>query len=520
MLEMNQTNKKIFPCSPRTRFLVTAILSLVIGIGVIVPLVSRDAASPAMDETGKAPADTAFHPVVRFIVASDSHVMKEESANAKKVARMIQCCYDKVNESIFDEISSREPDGVESVTFNNSDFASSTAYAGNDVYTGIDALFFAGDLTNNGKPEQFDMFWKAVSSSLDEHTDFYAVLPRSHDGWSMTRREAHQYYTNLTGKPTDFHVVINGYHFIGLSASDDDKAAYDRGQLHWLEQQLDEAVAEHPDQPVFMIQHEPVRDTVYGSSAFDGWGEQNFGYIFEKYPQLVDLAGHTHYPLNDPRSVWQGNYTAIGTGGLYYGVLSDQTLKFPIDRENPLAKFDVSTCWVIEINRQHDLHMRGLNILTGEWLCDFIIPNPADTRNRDFTPEKRAAASRPPVFPTGAALCRVPSPDAYSVSFSAPAARPTAGMTVFVYRIAVYDEKGETVQSFPILSRFCTTARQSDVSFRLWNLTPGTYQVELTAETAYGVSSETLRTKIFLSDGAGLSPEDQVSKFFDRQYAE
>ena len=310
-------------------------------------------------------------------------------------------------------------------------------------------------------------------------------------------------FTSLTGQQPDFHTVIHGYHFIGLSASDNEEEAYSASQRDWLKEQLDKAVAESTDRPVFVIQHEPECNTVFGSSDFDGWGESHFGDIFEKYPQIIDLAGHTHYPLNDPRSIWQGAYTAIGTGSLYYADISvDRTLHFPLDPYNPKAEFDVSACWVIEINRQHDLRMRGLNILTGEWLCDFIIPNPADTRNRDFTPEKRAAASRAPVFPEKAALRRIPSEDDCTVVMTAPAAQSADGMPVFVYRITVTDKKDEFAQSFSLLSAYPTTSHQRQVTFRLRNLKDGAYRIELKAETAYGVSSRPLTADIVVNDRA------------------
>ena len=55
---------------------------------------------------------------------------------------------------------------------------------------------------------------------------------------------------------------------------------------------------------------------MYGSTTC--WGVKELTDILEKYPQVVDFAGHSHFPMNDPRSIWQGDYTALNTGTLSY----------------------------------------------------------------------------------------------------------------------------------------------------------------------------------------------------------
>jgi hypothetical protein len=40
--------------------------------------------------------------------------------------------------------------------------------------------------------------------------------------------------------------------------------------------------------------------------------------VLDKYPQAVTFSGHLHFPLNDPRSIWQGKFTAFGCGSVSY----------------------------------------------------------------------------------------------------------------------------------------------------------------------------------------------------------
>ena len=40
--------------------------------------------------------------------------------------------------------------------------------------------------------------------------------------------------------------------------------------------------------------------------------------ILEKYPQAIAFGGHLHFPLNDPRSIWQASFTSFGCGSTRY----------------------------------------------------------------------------------------------------------------------------------------------------------------------------------------------------------
>ena len=62
-----------------------------------------------------------------------------------------------------------------------------------------------------------------------------------------------EYYKSLTNQETDFHRVIGGYHFIGVSTSRLKKHFNSPFQKLWLKKELDKAVADTPNKPVFLI---------------------------------------------------------------------------------------------------------------------------------------------------------------------------------------------------------------------------------------------------------------------------
>ena len=403
----------------------------------------------------KAPADTGeFTPVLRFIAASDTHVQSYLDTESRRIQKMVRLGY---------------------------------AVAEADAeYNALDAVLIAGDLTDNGRKDQFNAFTAALNSCLKGDTRFLGVTAKSHDGGTMTRREVHDYYAAVTGNSADFHTVINGYHFIGLSASDDDSVHYDAGQLSWLRRQLEEATAEDPFKPVFVTHHEHVRNTVYGSSDFEGWGVTDFTDVLNDFPQVVDFSGHSHYPLNDPRSLWQGAFTAVGTGAIYYA-------EFTIDdvrTVHPDGYRQVSTCWIVEVDAENRVRLRGLDVNAQAYLCEYVLENPADPANRAYTPALRAAASLPPVFGENAAV-RV-TRLAGGCSLKAPAARSADGMPVVLYRVRAYDAAGNEAASAWTIPKYYVAGEETAVTLRLSGLPKGTYELRVTAETAYGAESEPL----------------------------
>lgn len=416
-----------------------------------------------------AAAEEPFLPALRFVACSDSHVMADNDRNFDRIGAMMEQAY-----ALAD---------------------------GDGAYNRVDALLMAGDLTNNGTTEEFEKYWRAVSSAKRDGTELLAVVAKNHDGWSMDRKEMRGLFSDLTGETPDFHKTVCGYHFIGLSASDKDGVHYSKAQLSWLREQLDIAAADTPDRPVFFMHHEHNRNTVYGSSSYDGWGVKFFNKILKDYPQVVDFSGHSHYPLNDPRSIWQKEFTAIGTGAIYYA-------EFTIDLDrayDPPDCNDAGTYWIVEVNEAGDLHLRGFDVDANKQLCEYTLPNPSDPANRVFDQEKMKAASTAPVFDANAVLTAEETGGG-NVGVSAPAAASTDGQPIVLYRVTVKNKLGLTVEKQWYLPHYYVADKlEEKIPFTVEGLAKGVYTVSVTAETAYGVQSEPLKTEITVQDGANAA---------------
>ncbi len=413
-----------------------------------------------------AEAEAPFVPVVRFVASSDTHVKGDDDVNLLRIGKMLNQAY---------------------------------ALAESDEhYQNLDALLVCGDLTHNGTKEEFDRFWNAVSEGLRGETKFLGIVAKNHDGWTVGREELRAMYSSLTGAAPDFHTVVNGYHFIGLSVSADKRYHYDKGQKQWLKEQLDQAVAEDPNKPVFVMHHEHNRNTVYGSSTYDGWGVKHLRGILRKYPQVVDFSGHSHYPLNDPRSVWQKEYTAIGTGAIYYTEVTTAGIR----AYDPPDCNEVGTYWIVELDAGHNMHLRGFDVEANKQLCEYTIENPADPANRAHTVKAHKAASQAPAFAADAAL--TVTPDFGKCTISAPAAQSVDGTPVVLYRAKAKNRFGYTVAKDWALPQYYRADTPDTVELSLDTLAAGVYTVSVVAETAYGEASEPLEAVVTVEGKKGF----------------
>ncbi len=394
-----------------------------------------------------------FIPVMRFTVCSDSHIEGIGASGYRRLKKAVDISF---------------------------------AFAEKDeFYKNLDAFLIAGDITDKGRKEEFDAFKLIYDYATEKDTEVLCVVAKGHDSISMGKKSL-TYYNSLTNQPTDFHTVIGGYHFIGLSTCKLPEIYYTPMQKKWLIKELDKAVADTPDKPVFLMHHEHVKYTVYGSGDIDGWGHDFFTPILKNYPNVVDFSGHSHYPINDPRSLWQNEYTAVGTGSLKYTELT-------VDGErkiHPENRSDCGNFWTVEIDKDNNLHLLGIDCEAEKILCEHYLSNPADKNNREYTEEKQRLRSKPPVFSDNE---EITIKDGY---IEYPAAKSTDGMPVFIYRVSVSDKNGKEVANGKTLPSYYLYNSEDRLKTNIGFLENGMYSIKIKAETAYGVQSEALEKTI------------------------
>ncbi len=388
-----------------------------------------------------------FVPVLRFAVCSDTHLQTDCDTASARIARLMDTVY-----AMADKAPARP---------------------------GVDAFVFVGDMTDHGRRSQYEAFFRVVNAHRRSDARVLCVAAKNHDNWEFGRdcvKTGLAYLQAISGQKPDFHTVIGGFHFIGISTSRLDGVYYDADQRLWLENELRSACADESGRPVFVFHHEHVTDTVFGSRPEDGWGIPFFRDILERFPRAVHFSGHSHYPLNDPRSVWQGAFTAVGTGALSYAELTVDGSR----QVHPDGYKDVAQGWLVEADASGQLRMRGYDFLSGQLLCERF-------RGAELYPVSTEA----PRFLPGAQLRVTRCAERIRVTFPRAASLP--GDPVCAYRVCL-SRDAEPVAEATVVPPYW----QSDPPARhTIDLPPtaGAVVVSVTAENAYGAQSEPIRLR-------------------------
>ena len=397
-----------------------------------------------------------FVPVMRFVATSDTHIETLGDTGCRRLSSMIKTAY---------AISDADED-----------------------YKNVDAFVFSGDITDHGFSTSFYSFAAITELEIREGTERLAVIAKAHDSYTYLHNSP-GLFEKITGQPADFHKVIGGYHFIGVSRSGT-LSHYSDEQVKWLDENIAAAVKESPEKPVFVFQHEHVRDTVYGSSKTDGWGLDVFTDVLSKYPQVVHISGHSHFPANDPRAVWQGSFTAINDGGLaYYELAVDgKNGQFPDDKEK------MSQALIIEVDAQNRVLVKVLDVDRGKIMREFLLDNITEENKTKYSFETRKAMSSAPVFPEGAALSYEKKTGMHYVTV--PQASVSEDNEVFVYRIFVTNEKGKTVHKAWEFSEYFSADKPERITFDGFIALGKGFTVKVCAEDVWGNRSDYLEVKI------------------------
>lgn len=432
--------------------IVSTLISIILSIfAVLSSYVTPPSTAPVPEIT---PDD--FVPVMRFVATSDTHINTIGDTGCRRIADMMNTAY---------AISEADED-----------------------YKSLDAVVFSGDLTDNGLKDSFYAFATVTDKEIREGTERLAVVAKAHDSYTFLNNSL-KVFTAVTGQEPDFHRVIGGFHFIGVSRSATLKH-YSEDQVKWLDENIAAAVEADPKKPVFVFQHEHVKNTVYGSSETDGWGLDVFTEVLSKYPQVVHISGHSHFPANDPRAVWQGEFTAINDGGLAYFELAvdGKNGQFPDDKDR------MTQALIIEVDADNRVLVKVLDVDGGKIMREFLIDNIPEKNKTKYSFERRKEQSSAPVFDEGAAL--IYEKKGALNYITVPQAKVSEDNEVFVYRISVENENGKTVHEAWEFSEYFFSDKPESITFDGFLACGKSLTVKVCAEDVWGNRSEELEIKI------------------------
>ena len=186
-----------------------------------------------------------------------------------------------------------------------------------------DALILSGDITNNGKTPEYEKLMDAISNYQESLPSVYFAIG-NHD--MMLNRDDPErqidYFLEYTQMPGNYYQFdMDGYSFfvIGSDGQPDsvaigsDVSWMSQEQLDWLAEGLAEEAARAPEQPIFVISHQPLLNTVPESHYETIQQNDELMAILEQYPQVIFISGHTHYALDVETDVNSGYGEGIST---------------------------------------------------------------------------------------------------------------------------------------------------------------------------------------------------------------
>ena len=414
-------------------------------------------------------SDAYFVPVLRFSAASDVHI--DDSGSATEEARL---------KKLF------------SFTY---DLAESSA----TPYKNYDLAAFSGDISNNGTISSMKKAKSIMDKAVKEGTSLLCMLGN------------HEFYTAPEGTVSRFkqafgvdergHIVVNGFHFIYLSPDASNGWDFTASAAKWLAGELKAAAEDDPTRPIFVFEHEHVKGTVYGSQD---WGVSALYATLKKYPQVISFTGHSHFPLNDPRSIWQGEFTALNTGTLSYTEMGlagvAESAVFPTDNKGHYASSkangsDAAWYYVVEADASGAVRIVGYDLDAETEIVRYGIRTPSDPSSFRYNTKERIAASEPPVFQEGAKLT-VSDIGQRGFTISFPAA--SSDDNVQHYRIELI-LNGKVVRTQYLLS--CTFYRNPPTGFTepfSGLVKNASYTVRVTAVNSFSKRSDPLTAEVTL----------------------
>ena len=267
-------------------------------------------------------------------------------------------------------------------------------------------IIMPGDLADLGEyPGAFTLY-KELCKKYFPYEPVQIACAGNHDLWPRDKSTSMYFlfkrFCEKLSIPEDnpYHTVIKGYDFITLS--ENINCNYTPELIEKLAQKLEIAAKRDDKKPIFVLTHFPPKDTMSGSSSKSG--KEALRELFNKYPNVISISGHTHYPLEDERCLWQGEFTAFTTSTLSYGCI-DENLFNTCNGILPFGR-EVVQALYMEVFADH-IEIHRYNV---EDACE-IKPGNVWSFNIPYNPEKpeysisdRALKRQAPVFADDAKL--------------------------------------------------------------------------------------------------------------------
>lgn len=349
-----------------------------------------------------------------------------------------------------------------------------------EEYSALDALYVVGDFANRGTETQMRAFKKTLDDNVKPGTEINLSLA-SHEFMCDGEEAALRRFGEIFGMEPDTHKVINGFHFISVTCTKG--CHFDEAKQEWVAKELEKAAADDPKKPIFFFQHPHIMGTVYGSA---NWGEDELTAILMNYPQVIDYSGHSHAPINDPRSIHQKHFTSLGTGTLSYFELDEFDKVYGT---LPPNKEKAAQFLITEADAQGRVRIYPYDVISSDFF-PFVwkIDTPWDPMSFIYTDERYKTTAAPWFEESAKAEITDVKADGFTVAFDQA---KTENEYVDDYNVYVKNSDGIIVRNSTIWSEFYFHDMPETLSVTFDKLKKGEkYHVEIYANSFWKTRSK------------------------------
>lgn len=355
-----------------------------------------------------------------------------------------------------------------------------TAYAlfDNDaVYPGVDGFFGLGDFSSVG----FEGDYVNYVNTLKAHVRPETKCINIHGNHEFKHDEYREFFIRNFGYDPNTVTEINGFSCIAFSGERGaTEWTFTADSLKWLSNAITDAEKTANGKAIFVFNHPHPWGTVYGSTV---WGNPQLNVVLNGHTSVVDFSGHSHFPLNDPRSINQTTYTAFGCGAMS----TFETDKDYIPGQHPDGYDPAAQMTIVEADADGSVRIRGYDLLSDTFICEYYIDNVNDKASFPYTFKNMYAHDTKPVFPENASAtaCKNEAGE-WVISFDEATAAP--GYIVHEYRVTIKNDKGLIIYTKNFVDDYFVFDDDRTADFRIGTdtLEAGkNYTAVIRAESAY-----------------------------------
>ena len=414
----------------------------------------------------------------------------------------------------------------------------------------LDALAVVGDLTDNGRTNQYTEFVQFFGSEQNilNPVENFLFMMGNHDNYDSNGQANYKnglkVFNGNKSYPLHQYVLIKGYPFITISdlgsANNDinnpgnGTTSYPTTSVNTLKRYLKQAAEDAPGKPIFVFTHVPPRWTCFSTWVefeTEAWAMKVLNPVLNDYPQAVVFGGHSHYPLGDPRSIHQGAnpnssrnnyYTVINTASTTYSEINPGAVDAGIHPENYAY---VTEGMILVEQPNGDIEIRRYDTYRDveidpehRWVLKAPFDGSqfqyADIRDADDNPNNVVLRDGlpAPTFDNGTELTLKPSENDVLVTFP----QATDNECVFRYNIRILKDEKVVKNAFVFSQFYLTIDTPKQISYSISDLAPNTeYKVEVIAYDSYDNQSTALTSNFTTLDDNRPAPEPVGTWTFD-----